>query len=106
MQAIKQTLAIPIASHGLMHYWKGRNKKALKWLQRGYTWGPSVVKGTIFEAYLGFSLYKNGEKEIALNHLVSAKEGLEKITSLNTDIQNTESEALEKINEILKENDT
>ncbi len=104
MEALKQSFAVPAVSHGLAHYWKGRDKKALKWLRRGYTWAPSQIKGTIFEAYLGFSLYKNGEKELALKHLISAKEGMEKITSLNSDIHSAENEALKKINEIL--NDT
>ena len=106
MNAIKETLAIPAASYGLTHYWKGRYKKGLKWLQRGYTWGPSIVKGTIFEAYLGLSLYKINDAETAIKHLKSAKEGLTKIASANPDIHCAENEALIKINEILNDNDT
>ena len=101
MGSLKQTIAIPIASHGLGHYWKGNTDKGLKWLKRANSIAPTVIKGTIFEAYLGLALHETGDEDSALKHLQSARKGLSTSSSNKAEIQAAEKQALKTINALL-----
>jgi tetratricopeptide (TPR) repeat protein len=97
----KQAFAPAVASKALMHYWRGDYDKSYTLLAKASRWNPDVTKDSIFEAFLGLSLFHLGNHEAAMSHLISAQSFLTKVSSHNSEIASLESETLKQINQIL-----
>ncbi len=105
MKWLKESLSPATATNGMMKYWKGNFQKSHELLSKAKRWCPEVVENSIFEGYLGLSLYRLGKVDEAMPLLLSTNRYLKENPSPKASVAEIESQVLEEIKEILgKEN--
>lgn len=101
VKLIKEALSPATATNGMMKYWKGNYQKSYELISKANRWCPEVVENSIFEAYLGLSLYRLGKVEEAMPHLLSTNSYLKENPSSKASVAEIEVQVLEEIKEII-----